>query len=145
MASSTLSSRTIRGITYKSGDPFVCAYSAAGNGGSEGDGTSAASLTVGKTYYFYGYVVSDDSGTTIKYPCKIGSNSSSSSIIGYYPESVFPYAKYTIKYNANGGSGAPSSQTKTHGTNLTISSTIPTRTVNITRLGIGSNRSYSYW
>lgn len=127
MASSTLSSRTIRGITYKSGDSFVCAYSAAGNGGSEGDGTSAAPLTVGKTYYFYGYVVSDDSGTTIKYPCKIGSNSSSSSIIGYYPESVFPYAKYTIKYNANGGSGAPSSQTKTHGTNLTISSTKPTR------------------
>lgn len=128
MASSVLSSRTIRGITYKSGDSFVCAYSASGNGGSEGNGTSAAPLTVGKTYYFYGYVVSDDSGTTIKYPCKIGSNSSSSSIIGYYPESVFPYAKYTIKYNANGGTGAPSSQTKTHGTNLTLSSTKPTRT-----------------
>lgn len=128
MASSVLSSRTIHGITYKSGDSFVCASSAAGNGGSEGDGTSAAALTVGKTYYFYGYVVADDSVTTIKYPCKIGSNSSSSSIIGYYPESVFPYAKYTIKYNANGGSGAPSSQTKTYGTNLTISNTKPTRT-----------------
>ena len=128
MASSILSSRTIRGITYKSGDSFVCAYSASGNAGSEGDGTSAAPLTVGKTYYFYGYAVADDSGTTIKYPCKIGSSSSSSSIIGYYPESVFPYAKYTIKYNANGGSGAPSSQTKTYGTNLVLSSTKPTRT-----------------
>lgn len=35
---------------------------------------------------------------------------------------------YTISYNANGGSGAPSAQTKTHGTNLTLSSTAPTRT-----------------
>ena len=35
---------------------------------------------------------------------------------------------YTISYNANGGSGAPGSQTKTHGVNLTLSSTKPTRT-----------------
>lgn len=36
--------------------------------------------------------------------------------------------KYTISYNANGGSGAPSSQTKTYGIALTLSSTKPTRT-----------------
>ena len=35
--------------------------------------------------------------------------------------------QYTVSYNANGGSGAPSAQTKTHGTNLTLSSTVPTR------------------
>lgn len=35
---------------------------------------------------------------------------------------------YTISYNANGGSGAPPSQTKTHGTDLTLSSVKPTRT-----------------
>lgn len=34
---------------------------------------------------------------------------------------------YTVSYNANGGSGAPGSQTKTHGTALTLSSTAPTR------------------
>lgn len=34
---------------------------------------------------------------------------------------------YTISYNANGGKGAPSNQTKTHGTTLTLSSTKPTR------------------
>ena len=34
---------------------------------------------------------------------------------------------YTISYNANGGSGAPASQTKTHGVNLTLSSTKPTK------------------
>ena len=37
-------------------------------------------------------------------------------------------ATYTVSYNANGGSGAPSAQTKTSGTNLTLSSTKPTRT-----------------
>lgn len=37
-------------------------------------------------------------------------------------------ATYTVSYNANGGSGAPSAQTKTSGTNLTLSSTRPTRT-----------------
>lgn len=34
---------------------------------------------------------------------------------------------YTVSYNANGGSGAPSNQTKTYGVNLTLSSTVPTR------------------
>ena len=34
---------------------------------------------------------------------------------------------YTISYNANGGSGAPASQTKAYGANLTLSSTVPTR------------------
>ena len=37
------------------------------------------------------------------------------------------YKTYTISYNANGGSGAPGNQTKTWGTNLTLSSTIPTK------------------
>lgn len=35
---------------------------------------------------------------------------------------------YTVSYNANGGSGAPGSQTKWYGENLTLSSTNPTRT-----------------
>lgn len=34
---------------------------------------------------------------------------------------------YTVKYNANGGSGAPSNQMKSYGKNLTLSSTKPTR------------------
>lgn len=39
----------------------------------------------------------------------------------------FAYKTYTISYNANGGSGAPSSQTKTHGTAITLSTVKPTR------------------
>lgn len=34
---------------------------------------------------------------------------------------------YTVTYDANGGSGAPSNQTKTYGVNLTLSGTKPTR------------------
>lgn len=38
-----------------------------------------------------------------------------------------PKPTYTVSYNANGGSGAPGNQTKTWGSNLTLSSTKPTR------------------
>ncbi len=42
--------------------------------------------------------------------------------------SIAAKKSYKITYNANGGSGAPSQQTKWHGTNITLSSTKPTRT-----------------
>lgn len=35
---------------------------------------------------------------------------------------------YTVKYDANGGTGAPGNQTKTYGVNLTLSNTKPIRT-----------------
>lgn len=41
--------------------------------------------------------------------------------------SIAGSAKYSITYNANGGTGAPSTGTKTYGTAYTISSTKPTR------------------
>ena len=36
--------------------------------------------------------------------------------------------QFTVAYNANGGTGAPGSQTKNYGTTLTLSSVVPTRT-----------------
>ena len=45
---------------------------------------------------------------------------------------------YTVKYNANGGSGAPGQQTKAYGVTLTLSSTKPTRT-NYTFKGWGTS------
>lgn len=126
MALITKESATIRGITYKKGDAFTCYYSAKGNGGSEGNGDSAAALTKDATYYFLGYVVAADSGSTVKYPYKIGSKSGT--VRGFYKAEVFPYATYKVTYNANGGSSAPAAQTKTYGTALTLSSAKPTRT-----------------
>lgn len=52
-----------------------------------------------------------------------GNASGNGSTTIYYPK-----ATYTVTYDANGGSNAPSSQTKTYGTTLKLSSTIPTRT-----------------
>ena len=42
--------------------------------------------------------------------------------------SVSAKTSYTVTYNANGGSGAPSKQTKWYGTSITLSSEKPTRT-----------------
>ena len=47
--------------------------------------------------------------------------------LGWISTSSLPKTTYTISYNANGGSGAPSNQTKTHGTALKLSTTVPTR------------------
>jgi uncharacterized repeat protein (TIGR02543 family) len=47
---------------------------------------------------------------------------------------------YTVSYNANGGSGTPGNQIKTHGTTLKLSSLQPTRT-NYTFLGWATSKS----
>ena len=118
------SSRTIRGVTYNYGDTFVCYAANGGTSDSEGAG-SARDLTKGNTYYYLGYAWDDDTNTLTSYPYAVGTTSSG--VHGWFKENVFPYATYKVTYNANGGSGAPSAQTKTHGTTLTLSSTKPTR------------------
>ena len=57
-----------------------------------------------------------------------GGNVLGDSSPAYYSCTVPALPTYTISYNANGGSGAPGNQTKQHGTNITLSSTKPTRT-----------------
>ena len=65
-----------------------------------------------------------------------------------HAESVYFYVgKYSVAYNANGGSSAISSQTKVHGKTLTLSSTKPIRTgytfKNWNTNSSGSGTSYS--
>ena len=68
---------------------------------------------------------------TVTSPTVTGYTPNRSSVSGTYGDgnhSVYYYEKsYTVSYNANGGSGAPASQTKTYGTTLTLSSPKPTR------------------
>lgn len=64
---------------------------------------------LGATYYVWG---KDEAGNVV------GGADSSISV---------PATAYSVSYDANGGSGAPAAQTKYYGTNLTLSSTIPTR------------------
>jgi uncharacterized repeat protein (TIGR02543 family) len=71
-------------------------------------------------YSFYHWnTKSDNSGTTYNPGASYTANAAATLYAIWNP---------IISYNANGGSGAPSSQTKTYGTALTLSSTKPTRT-----------------
>ena len=56
------------------------------------------------------------------------SNSAGGDVAETYNVSVPALASYTVAYNANGGAGAPGSQTKWYGETLTLSNTAPTRT-----------------
>lgn len=81
------------------------------------------SVNSGTTYYYYG--VSQTGYTmnscTSSSPC---SGTMTSSVIKTLTASR---KTYTISYNANGGTGAPSSQTKTYGITLTLSNTKPVK------------------
>lgn len=67
---------------------------------------------------------------SVTYSCYIESSYLSSSLSSSCSTgggSEEPVTTYTVSYNANGGDNAPSSQTKTKGTDLTLSSDVPTR------------------
>lgn len=78
---------------------------------------TSSSLKANTTYYLYLYTKSTDDIYTLQ----TGSASDFSCSITYTKKS------YTISYDANGGSGAPDSQTKIYGESLTLSSTKPTK------------------
>lgn len=124
MAVTTSNSATIRGISYTAGQAFKCYSAQNGNSKSEGaSGTSAMKLTAGTTYYF----LKAASGSAVTHPYLVGTSSSSSSVIGWYKEAVFPYATFTVSYNANGGSGTMSSHTATYGSSFTVKNNAFTR------------------
>jgi len=67
-------------------------------------------------------------GTSISISTTMQSGTPAYSGHTFTGNATMSWSTYTVSYNANGGSGAPSSQTKTYGTALTLSSTKPTRT-----------------
>lgn len=74
------------------------------------------------------YLLSQQSGySQILYPTSSGAWRIAWCTNSMY-NSMFQAQTYTISYNANGGTGAPSAQTKTRDVDLTLSSTKPTRT-----------------
>ena len=107
-------------------------------------GASRRTATVDKTAYgkrgsSYTIYSPTISGYTPSKSSVSGSFSSeSSSATVYYYEST-----YTISFNANGGSGAPSSITKKHFTNATLPTATPSRT-GYTFKGWGTSSSASY-
>ena len=109
---------------------YTVSYNANGGSGAPSAQTKTygTSLTLSTTkptrtgYTFLGWATSA-SATSASYSA--GSSYTANSGATLY--AVWKADTYTVSYNANGGSGAPSAQTKTYGVNLTLSSTKPTR------------------
>ena len=76
------------------------------------------------SYTFRGWA-STSTATTAQYKAKGTYYLNQASDVTLY--AVWLANSYTITYNANGGTGAPDPQTKTHGVNLTLSSKAPTK------------------
>ena len=129
---------------------YTVSYNANGGSGAPGNQTKTygvdLTLSSGKptrTGYTFNGWNTNSSGTGTNYDSggKYTGNAALTLYAKWMPNT------YTVTYNANGGSGAPGSQTKTHGVNLTLSSTKPTRTgytfVNWNTASNGTGTSYA--
>ena len=118
-------------VTVPAWTSYKVTYNANGGSGAPGDQTKwkDQTLTLSGTkptrtgYSFLGWSTSS-TATSATYSAG-GSYTANSAATLY---AVWKANTYTVTYNANGGSGAPGSQTKTYGKTLTLSSTKPTRT-----------------
>ncbi len=118
-------------VTVPAWTSYTIKYNANGGSGAPSSQTKwkDQTLTLSSTkptrtgYSFLGWSTSS-SATSATYSAG-GSYTANSAATLY---AVWKANTYTVAYNANGGTGAPSSQTKTYGKALTLSSTIPTRT-----------------
>lgn len=110
---------------------YTISYNANGGSGAPSKQTKTYSvdLTLSSTiptrsgYNFMGWGTSA-SDTSVDYVA--GAKYTNNAAITLY--AIWQLKTYTVSYNANGGSGAPSAQTKKHGATLILSSTKPTRT-----------------
>ena len=125
---------------------YTISYNANGGTGAPSSQTKShnVSLKLSTTkptrtnYTFLGWATSDadaDAGTWKYSPGDYISENKNLTLYAAWKANT-----YTVKYNANGGTGAPSSQTKTHNVALTLSSTKPTR-ANYNFLGWGTSAS----
>ena len=118
-------------VTVPAWTSYKVTYNA--NGGSSAPGSQTKwkdqTLVLSTTkptrtgYSFLGWSTSS-TATTATYSA--GGNYTSNSAATLY--AVWKANTYTVKFNANGGTGAPGNQTKTYGQTLKLSSTVPTRT-----------------
>lgn len=118
-------------VTVPAWTSYTISYNANGGSGAPTSQTKwkDQALTLSSTkptrtgYSFLGWSTSS-SATTATYSAG-GSYTANGAATLY---AVWKANTYTVKYNANGGTGAPADQTKTYGKALTLSSTKPTRT-----------------
>ena len=125
---------------------YTISYNANGGSGAP----SAQSKYYGKTltlsstkptrtgYTFKGWATSASGSVTYASGASYTANASATLY------AVWQANTYIVKYNANGGTGAPSNQTKTHGVTLTLSSTKPTR-ASINDDGVTTTYTFKGW
>ncbi len=109
---------------------YTVAYNMNGGSGSISSQTKyyGKALTLSSTkptrtgYSFQGWATSASGSVAYK----AGASYTANAAATLY--AVWKVNTYTVSYNANGGGGQPSNQTKTYGKTLTLSSTKPTRT-----------------
>ncbi|MCL2164639.1 MAG: InlB B-repeat-containing protein, partial [Oscillospiraceae bacterium] len=89
-------------------------------------------------YWFLGWSTSNNAVTAQYQPSDFYTTESNLNLFAIWEQILG--APYTITYNANLGLGAPNPQTKTNGADLTLSTTMPTRT-NFNFLGWATNSS----
>ncbi len=120
----------VLGVNWQA-NTYTVTYDANGGSGAPSAQTKTygTDLTLSSTtptkagYTFQGWGTTSNATTVVYKP---GAKYTSNASITLY--AIWKTNTYTITYNANGGSGAPSAQTKTYGTDLILSSTKPTRT-----------------
>ena len=128
---STNANTTLYAVWAK--NKYTISFNANGGSGAPSSQTKTygLDLTLSSTkptrsgYTFKGWGTSSSSTTASYQPGGKYTSNSSATLYAVW-ESNAP-TTYTVSYNAHGGSGAPASQTKTHGVTLTLSSTKPTR------------------
>lgn len=118
-------------VTVPAWTSYKISYNANGGSGAPSSQTKwkDQTLTLSSTkptrtgYSFVGWATSS-SATSATYSA--GANYTANAAATLY--AVWKANTYAVKYNANGGTGAPGNQTKTYGVTLKLSTTVPTRT-----------------
>ena len=111
---------------------YTVSYDANGGTGAPGRQTKTYGVTLTlttiqptrKNYLFLGWS-KDRNATSASYSA--GGSYTDNADVTLYAVWRYDPETYSIRYNANGGTGAPASQTKTYGVPLTLSAVKPTR------------------
>lgn len=125
---------------------YTVKYNANGGTGAPSSQTKyyGKTLTLSTTkpsrtgYTFKGWATS--SSGSVAYAA--GANYTANASVTLY--AVWQANTYTVKYNANGGTGAPSNQTKTYGVTLTLSANKPTR-ASVVNDGVTTTYTFKGW
>lgn len=112
---------------------YTVSYDANGGTGAPGRQTKTYDVTLTlttiqptrKNYLFLGWS-KDRNATSASYTA--GGSYTDNADVTLYAVWRYDPETYTVRYDANGGTGAPASQTKTYGVPLTLSAVKPTRT-----------------